>query len=116
MSDWMAAQAASFTTEGAGKSGKPWERFTPPCSWFRRVISRITDSVNCVAFFDPFSFYIYLGFLAGAFLARTGLPAGALADGVDFFAAAAGPGFSPAAGLASVSRPVTRAWPEYNRR
>src|SRR3954453_6604674 len=116
MSDWMAAQAASFTTEGAGKSGNPWERFTPPCSWFRRVISRMTDSVNCVAFFDPFSFDIYFGLLAGAFFAGAGLRAGALADGAGFFAVAAGVGFSRAAGLASDSRPVTRVWPEYSRR
>src|SRR5215510_8894209 len=49
----IAAHAASFTTAGAGKSGNPCERLTPPYIWLRRVISRMTDSVNWVAFFDP---------------------------------------------------------------
>src|SRR5437762_2390469 len=43
-----ARAAASLTDSGAGKSGNPWARFTPPCCWHRRVISRITDSVNRV--------------------------------------------------------------------
>src|SRR5437762_14327834 len=42
----IARRAASFTSAGAAKSGKPWERFTAPCRWARRVISRITDSVK----------------------------------------------------------------------
>src|SRR5262245_66215442 len=53
MSALIAAQAASFTAAGAGKSGNPCERLTPPYIWLRRVISRMTDSVNWVAFFDP---------------------------------------------------------------
>src|SRR5476649_421048 len=51
----MAAHAASLIAAGAGKSGKPCDRLTPPYIWFRRVISRMTDSVNCVAFFEPVS-------------------------------------------------------------
>src|SRR6266498_765756 len=51
----MAAMAALLTADGAGKSGNPCERFTPPWRSLSRVISRITDSVNCVAFFDPVS-------------------------------------------------------------
>jgi hypothetical protein len=37
---------------GAAKSGKPCERFTAPYFRASRVISRITDSVNELAFFD----------------------------------------------------------------
>src|SRR5712692_10055660 len=58
MSALMAAHAASLTAAGAGKSGNPCDRLTPPYRWLRRVISRMTDSVNCVAFFDPVSFDI----------------------------------------------------------
>src|ERR1700674_1432899 len=50
MSSAMAWRAASLISSGAAKSGKPWERFTAPCFRERRVISRITDSVNCSAF------------------------------------------------------------------
>src|SRR5215813_6213025 len=49
MSSEMAWRAASFTSFGAEKSGKPWERFTALCLSARRVISRMTDSVNCSA-------------------------------------------------------------------
>src|ERR1700679_2193903 len=42
----MAARAASFTSAGAGKSGKPCARLTALYSRARRFISRITDSVN----------------------------------------------------------------------
>ena len=42
----IAAHAASLTTSGAGKSGNPCDRFTPPWRWLSRVISRMTDSVN----------------------------------------------------------------------
>src|SRR6266511_3900983 len=38
--------AASTTSGGGSKSGKPWARLMAPCSSARRVISRITDSVN----------------------------------------------------------------------
>src|SRR2546425_5634211 len=63
MSAWMAAQAASLIRSGAGKSGNPCDRFTPPYNSLRRVISRMTDSVNCVAFLDPVSFDIPAGIL-----------------------------------------------------
>src|SRR5687768_2657065 len=49
----MAATAASLTATGAPKSGNPCDRFTPPYCWLSRVISRITDSVNCVALREP---------------------------------------------------------------
>src|SRR5271156_4364865 len=46
MSAAMASCAARFISAGAGKSGKPCERLTALCCRARRVISRITDSVN----------------------------------------------------------------------
>src|SRR5579863_1133068 len=46
----MAEIAACFTSAGAAKSGNPCARLIAPCSRARRVISRITDSVNCPAF------------------------------------------------------------------
>src|SRR6266481_2844496 len=49
MSSEMACRAASLTWAGAAKSGKPCERLTAPCFIARRVISRMTDSVNCSA-------------------------------------------------------------------
>src|SRR5580765_8296565 len=49
MSSEMAWRAASLISAGAAKSGKPWERLTALCFIARRVISRITDSVNCSA-------------------------------------------------------------------
>ncbi len=49
MSARIAAHAASLRSSGAGKSGKPWARFTASCSRATRVISRMTDSVKeCV--------------------------------------------------------------------
>src|SRR5260370_701132 len=50
MSSEMALRAASLISSGAAKSGKPCERLTAPCFRARRVISRMTDSVNCSAF------------------------------------------------------------------
>src|SRR6478735_7860304 len=87
----MARHAASFTTAGAAKSGKPCDRFTPRYCWLSRVISRMTDSVNCVAFCDPVSFdmwarrrqrFVVVGFLGAGFfeLLRAG--------GAAFFGAA----------------------------
>src|SRR5215471_6927454 len=49
----MAAHAASFTAWGAAKSGNPCDRLTALCASLSRVISRMTDSVNCRAFLDP---------------------------------------------------------------
>src|SRR5216683_8223697 len=43
----MASCAARLISAGAGKSGKPCDRLTAPCSIAWRVISRITDSVKC---------------------------------------------------------------------
>src|SRR4029077_734652 len=43
----MAARAASLILAGAAKSGNPCARFTAPYNIACRVISRITDSVNC---------------------------------------------------------------------
>jgi hypothetical protein len=42
----IARDAASFSSNGAGKSGKPCPRLIAPCRSDSRVISRITDSVN----------------------------------------------------------------------
>src|SRR5215471_18275099 len=49
MSSEMAWRAASLISSGAAKSGKPWERLTALCLIAKRVISRMTDSVNCSA-------------------------------------------------------------------
>src|ERR1700756_1000340 len=49
MSSEIAWRAGFFSLAGAAKSGKPCERFTAPCFIASRVISRITDSVNCSA-------------------------------------------------------------------
>ena len=46
MSAEIAARAASLSSSGAPKSGKPWARFTAPWRNASRVISRMTDSVN----------------------------------------------------------------------
>src|SRR5260370_41214453 len=52
MSSEIAWRAASFTSAGAAQSGKPCDRLTELCFIARRVISRMTDSVNCSAFAD----------------------------------------------------------------
>jgi hypothetical protein len=49
ISPLIARRAASFTSSGAGKSGKPCDRFTAPCRLARRVMSRMTDSVKRAA-------------------------------------------------------------------
>src|SRR5262249_55136874 len=49
ISSEMACRAASLIASGAAKSGKPWDKFTALCFSASRVISRITDSVNCSA-------------------------------------------------------------------
>src|SRR5262245_126630 len=56
----MAAQAASFSTWWVAKSGNPCDRLTASNSCASRVISRITDSVNSAAFFDPLGFMCLL--------------------------------------------------------
>src|SRR4029077_18458860 len=60
MSALIAAHAASLIAAGAGKSGNPCDRLTPPWRSLSRVISRMTDSVNCVAFLEPVSFDMLL--------------------------------------------------------
>src|SRR5262249_44212673 len=78
----IAAHAASLIACGAGKSGNPCERLTPPYNSLSRVISRITDSVNCVAFLEPVNFDIIAAYDTrgyAAFLRRA----------VDFFFAGA---------------------------
>ena len=52
MSSAMAWRAASLTSADAGKSGNPCARLTASCFWARRVISRMTDSVNRSALAD----------------------------------------------------------------
>src|SRR5262245_58911764 len=49
MSSEMAWRAASLISSGAAKSGKPCDKLTALCFIASRVISRITDSVNCWA-------------------------------------------------------------------
>src|SRR5215471_14161179 len=49
MSSEMAWRAASLMSFGAAKSGKPCDKFTALYFIASRVISRITDSVNCSA-------------------------------------------------------------------
>src|SRR6185436_11494103 len=48
----MACMATRLMSSGAAKSGKPCDRFTAPCLRASRVISRITDSVNRLAFLE----------------------------------------------------------------
>src|SRR6185369_1955876 len=50
MSSEIACRAASLISKGAAKSGNPCDRFTALYFSASRVISRITDSVNCSAF------------------------------------------------------------------
>src|ERR1700683_8334 len=50
MSAAIASCAACFISRGAGKSGKPCDKFTALYWMANRVISRITDSVNCAVF------------------------------------------------------------------
>src|ERR1700686_4537955 len=52
MSSAMAWRAASLISAGAAKSGKPCDKLTAWCSSAKRVISRMTDSVNCSALAD----------------------------------------------------------------
>src|SRR5206468_12005993 len=75
-SELIAAQAASFTAIGAEKSGNPCDRLTALCASLSRVISRMTDSVNCSAFFEPVSLDIrsrgYYAAVRFFFFERTG--------------------------------------------
>src|SRR5580658_3235119 len=50
MSAAIASCAARLISPGAGKSGKPCDKFTALYWMANRVISRITDSVNCAVF------------------------------------------------------------------
>src|SRR5580658_6412092 len=52
MSAATASCAARLISAGAGKSGKPCERLTALFAMARRVISRITDSVNSATLCD----------------------------------------------------------------
>src|ERR1041384_6880268 len=52
MSPSIACLAASFSSGGHAKSGKPCARLIALCRIARRVISRMTLSVNDAAFFD----------------------------------------------------------------
>src|SRR5215472_14924768 len=69
MSSAIALRAASLISSGAAKSGKPCERFTAPCFIARRVISRITDSVNCSAFAESMRREIWAIVESGAVIA-----------------------------------------------
>src|SRR6185436_13750461 len=48
----IASIARRLMSAGAAKSGNPCDRLTAPCFNASRVISRITDSVNELAFFE----------------------------------------------------------------
>src|SRR5215469_4674162 len=69
MSSAIALRAASLISSGAAKSGKPCERFTAPCFIARRVISRMTDSVNCSAFAESMRREIWAIVESGAVIA-----------------------------------------------
>src|SRR5215467_3282717 len=68
MSSAMAWRAASLISSGAAKSGKPCERFTALCFIARRVISRMTDSVNCSAFAESMRREIWAIIESGALI------------------------------------------------
>jgi hypothetical protein len=55
----MAFTAASLISEGAGKSGNPWAKFTPRCLRQTRVMSRMTDSVKLRARWEENSFMFF---------------------------------------------------------
>src|SRR5271165_2971309 len=61
----MAWRAASLISSGAAKSGKPWERLTALCLRARRVISRMTDSVNCSALAESMRRAMWVMFVSG---------------------------------------------------
>src|SRR5256714_148701 len=69
MSSAIALRAASLISSGAAKSGNPWDRLTAPCFKASRVISRITDSVNCSAFAESMRREIFAIERSGAVIA-----------------------------------------------
>src|SRR5260370_8188881 len=69
MSSEMALRGASLISSGAAKSGNPWDRLTAPCFKAKRVISRITDSVNCSAFAESMRREICASERSGAVIA-----------------------------------------------
>src|SRR5215472_15090342 len=66
----MASCAARLISAGAAKSGKPWERFTALYFSASRVISRITDSVNCAALEDKRSLVAMARSVLAGFILR----------------------------------------------
>src|SRR5580704_11129200 len=70
MSSEMAWRAASLISRGAAKSGKPWERLTALCLRARRVISRITDSVNCSALAESMRRAMWVMLVSGVDMGR----------------------------------------------
>src|SRR5260370_11335923 len=69
MSSAMALRAASLISSGAAKSGNPCDRLTAPCFKARRVISRMTDSVNCSALAESMRREICAIVVSGAVIA-----------------------------------------------
>src|SRR5215831_6474256 len=80
MSSAMVWRAASLISSGAAKSGKPCERFTAPCFIARRVISRMTDSVNCSALAESIRREILAMVESGAVIAPSQADNGAQQD------------------------------------
>src|SRR5260370_22141535 len=69
MSSAMALRGVSLISSGAAKSGNPWDRLTAPCFNASRVISRVTDSVNCSAFAESMRREICASERSGAVIA-----------------------------------------------
>src|SRR5271163_219262 len=78
MSAAMASWAARLISAGAGKSGKPCERFTALWRIANRVISRMTDSVKRPAFAESF------GLVAASRSSGTGFILRSIQPAVDF--------------------------------
>src|SRR5215212_4009177 len=66
----MASIARVLMSAGAGKSGKPCERLTAPCFRASRVISRMTDSVNRLAFSETWRCSLAAGIVMAFVLTR----------------------------------------------
>src|SRR5215208_6779153 len=61
MSWSIASFALRLMSSGAEKSGKPCDRFTAPYFNASRVISRMTDSVNRLAFLETWRLFDSIG-------------------------------------------------------
>src|SRR5271170_3014306 len=75
MSAAMASWAARLISAGAGKSGKPCERFTALWRIAKRVISRMTDSVKRPALAESFGLVAASRSSGAGFILRSIQPA-----------------------------------------